>query len=65
MNFNEYLKNVHTGMQLNEMLQNDALLSADEVKNIPSYFYKQLKINNLLIILDMQVVINIQKVRQY
>jgi len=39
MNFNEYLKNVHTGMQLNEMLQNDALLNVEEVKKIYSVIF--------------------------
>lgn len=43
MNFNEYLKNVHTGMQLNEMLQNDELLSVDEVKKYTQLFLQAIK----------------------
>lgn len=43
MNFNEYLKNVHTGMQLNEMLQNDELLSVDEVKKYTQLFFQAIK----------------------
>ena len=43
MNFNEYLKNVHTGMQLNEMLQNDTLLNVEEVKKYTQLFLQAIK----------------------